>query len=290
VAEDLVPLDAMRQLTAPIDLFVGTGAARPVSVRNVIAFSRMKAKELGAKKNLHHRFVLCFNLHGTSSVTLVLNNVALHLDPNKFILLLPHQLHTYIGLDEREIAILFVTFETEDGDLLHHVAGRIVEISTSIRGLISSFIDEYHKSRSVQRDNQVVLVTQALLEAIIHDDVEIGIEANVQIPSPLREVMLKLSEMQAPRINSVTKKSGLSEAYLRKLFKKHMGVSLGHYLTEMRQNTARSLLGASDESISRISEICGYKSIYAFSRSFHLINGCTPSQYRARIRNNNQGL
>ena len=285
MAEELDLQDAVRQLTAPADLFVGTGSARPISVRNVLAFCRMKAKELGAKRSLHHRYVLCFNLHGSSLVTLILNTVAMHLSPDRYILLTPHQLHTYSGLDEREVAILFVTFETEDADLLLHVASRIMEITPSVRAALAAFIEEYTKVGSIRHDNLVVLATQTLLEAIICNDADGGKEAHVPLPAPLRDVMLKLSGMQAPTVLAVTNEAGLSEAHLRKLFKKHMGISMGHYLTEMRQNKARSLLGASEESISQISELCGYKSLYAFSRAFHQFNGCTPSLYRSRIRN-----
>ncbi len=278
-------LDTVRQMTAPADFFIGTGSARPIAVRNVLSFCRLKANELGAKRSLHHRYVLCLNLHGTNRVTLILNSVAMHLAPNRYILLTPHQLHTYAGLDEREVAILFVTFETEDADLLMHVSSRVMEITPSVRGALTAFIEEYAKGDSFRHDNLVVLATQSLLEAIIGNNAYAGTEAHEPLPATLREVMLKLAEMQAPTVLGVAKEAGLSEAYLRKLFKKSMGISLGHYLTEMRQNKARSLLGASEESVSQISEICGYKSLYAFSRAFHAFNGCTPSQYRSRIRN-----
>jgi AraC-like DNA-binding protein len=284
MAENLVPMETLRRMTAPADLFVGTGTARPISVRNVIAFCRMHARELGARKSFHHRFVLCCNVHGSSAITLILGEVALRLSPSRYILFPPHQLHTYAGLDDREIAILFVTFETDDEDMLLHLGNRIMEITPAVRTALSGFVEEYTGDGAARHGSLVVLAAQALLETIIGNDRDSSVEAHLPIPTPLREAMLRLSGLESPTVIAIAREAGLSEAHLRKLFKKHIGVSLGHYLTEMRQNKARSLLGASDESVSRIAERCGYKSVYAFSRSFHTFNDCTPSHYRERIK------
>jgi AraC-like DNA-binding protein len=145
-------------------------------------------------------------------------------------------------------------------------------------------VEVYAADCSARHENLVVLAAQALLEAIIGNDHDSGVDAHIPVPVALREVLQKLTGAGVATVISIARDSGLSEAYLRKLFKKHMGISLGRYLSEVRQNKARSLLGASDESISHIAELCGYKSVYAFSRSFHAINDFTPSVYRERTR------
>ncbi len=285
---DLVPMDTLRSMTAPADLFVGTGQARPVSVRNVVAFSRMRAKDLGERKNMHHRFVLCVNLHASASIQLALNNVAYRLGPGRYSLLFPHQLHAFGELDDREIAILFITFETDDDEMLAGLNGRILEMTPPVKTALRSFIYEYTDSRPTRNDKLVVLASQALLETIIMNDSDSGVDASIMTPPPLKRAMTAISGERIPTVVAMSKEAGLSEAYLRKLFKRHMGLSLGRYLTEMRQNKARSLLGASDESVSKIAELCGYASIYAFSRSFHSFNDCTPSGYRARSRSDDR--
>lgn len=276
--------ESLGRLSAPTDLYVGTGSAQPVSVRNVLSFCRRRARELGSRKSFHHRFVLCFNIDESEPIDLVLNNVALRLIPGRYMLFFPHQLHAYSGLDDRPITVLFVTFESEDKELLARLMDRVMELTPTIDEALRSFVDAYAGPRTPRRAELIVLAAQTLLETIIGDDRDSGVDARLSIPGPLKDAMLALSDPTVSTAAAVAEAVGLSEAHLRRLFAKHLGIPLGRYLLELRQNRARSLLGSSDESVSRISELCGYASIYAFSRSFHSFNGCTPSEYRRRHR------
>jgi AraC family transcriptional regulator of arabinose operon len=282
--------ESLSRLSVPADLYVGTGPAQPVSVLNVLSFCRRKARELGTRKSFHHRFVLCFNIDESEPIDLVLNNVALRLDPGRYMLFFPHQLHAYSGLDDRPITVLFVTFESEDKELLARLMDRVMELTPTIDEALRAFVDAYADPRSPRSAELIVLAAQALLETIIGDDKDSGVDARLSIPGPLKDAMLALSDPAVTTSAAVAKAVGLSEAHLRKLFRKHLGIALGHYLLELRQNRARSLLGSSAESVSRISELCGYASIYAFSRSFRSFNGCTPSEYRRRHRSGDAEL
>ena len=71
-----------------------------------------------------------------------------------------------------------------------------------------------------------------------------------------------------------------SEGYLRSVFKKSMGITLGRYILESRLTEAMKYLSATDKSISEIAELCGYDSIYTLSRSFRTHMGINPSTYR----------
>ncbi|MBU1080438.1 MAG: AraC family transcriptional regulator, partial [Spirochaetes bacterium] len=215
---------------------------------------------------------------------LVLNTVAHRLPPGGYALLFPHQLHAFADLSDREIETLFITFETGDENALLHLHSRIFALSPQVESSLAAFVDAYSGMDGPRNERLVVLAVQTLLETIIMNDRDRGVEAIVAIPAPLKDALSKLSGERIPTAVSVAKETGLSEAYLRRLFKRHMGISLGRYLVEMRQNKARSLLGASDESVSRIAELCGFDSIYAFSRSFRAHNDCTPTRYRERNR------
>ena len=70
--------------------------------------------------------------------------------------------------------------------------------------------------------------------------------------------------------------------YLRKLFKKEMGVTPLEYLTSLRMKKAEIMLSSlwtRDYSISEIAELCGYDNALYFSRVFRKCFGCSPSQY-----------
>ncbi len=70
--------------------------------------------------------------------------------------------------------------------------------------------------------------------------------------------------------------------YLRKLFKKEMGVTPLEYMTDLRMKKAEIMLGAmwtKDYSMSEIAGLCGFDDALYFSRVFKKHFGCSPSKY-----------
>lgn len=74
--------------------------------------------------------------------------------------------------------------------------------------------------------------------------------------------------------------------YLRKLFKKEMGLTPLEYMTQLRMKKAEMMLTAmwsSDYSITEIGQLCGFEDSLYFSRVFKKHFGCSPSVF-ARSR------
>ena len=75
--------------------------------------------------------------------------------------------------------------------------------------------------------------------------------------------------------------------YLRKLFKKEVGVSPLEYMTGMRMKSAETLLTSmwtNEYSISEIARMCGFEDALYFSRVFKKYYGCSPSNFAKRRR------
>lgn len=73
--------------------------------------------------------------------------------------------------------------------------------------------------------------------------------------------------------------------YLRKLFKKEVGVSPLEYMTALRMKSAETLLTAmwtNEYSITEIAQMCGYDDALYFSRVFKKYYGCAPTNYAKR--------
>ncbi len=73
--------------------------------------------------------------------------------------------------------------------------------------------------------------------------------------------------------------------YLRKLFKKEMGVTPLEYMTRLRMKKAEALLcamGARDYSVTEIAALCGYDDPLYFSRVFKKAFGVSPSGFADR--------
>lgn len=69
--------------------------------------------------------------------------------------------------------------------------------------------------------------------------------------------------------------------YLRKLFKKEMGMTPLEYMTKLRMKKAESTLAAmsKDYSVSEVARLCGYDDALYFSRVFKKNFGCSPSAF-----------
>ncbi len=70
--------------------------------------------------------------------------------------------------------------------------------------------------------------------------------------------------------------------YLRKLFKKEMGMTPLEYMTGLRMKKAETMLSAmwaKEWSVSEIAQMCGFDDALYFSRVFKKYYGCSPSNY-----------
>lgn len=75
--------------------------------------------------------------------------------------------------------------------------------------------------------------------------------------------------------------------YLRKLFRKEVGMTPLEYLTRIRMKKAETMLGAmwnKDYSVAEIAQLCGYKDALYFSRVFKKYFGCSPLSYAKQYK------
>ncbi len=73
---------------------------------------------------------------------------------------------------------------------------------------------------------------------------------------------------------------GLSTAYLSRLFKAELGVSVTDYIRDKKIDTAKNMLRYSDYPIAQISNTLAFPSQSYFTEQFRKLTGHTPSKYR----------
>ncbi|MDC7239750.1 MAG: response regulator [Spirochaetales bacterium] len=91
-----------------------------------------------------------------------------------------------------------------------------------------------------------------------------------------------------PKISmeSVCDEMGISVSYLSLLFKKEKQTTFVKYLTMIRLERAKELLGLTSEKIIDIAGKCGYNEVYYFSHSFKKYTGVSPKKYREEVNSN----
>lgn len=88
------------------------------------------------------------------------------------------------------------------------------------------------------------------------------------------------SEHNPLNVASLARALNLSESHLRTQFRKTTGRSLGRHLRTLRLQRACSLLRTTRLSVTEVAALCGFVSVYSFSRTFRAVRGVTPSTYR----------
>jgi AraC-like DNA-binding protein len=87
-----------------------------------------------------------------------------------------------------------------------------------------------------------------------------------------------------PTIADLSQETGVSASHLRALFRDRFGVSLGRYLRDYHIKRSIGMLSSSSVTVTQAAELCGYGSVYSFSRAFRRTMGCSPIQYIRRMR------
>lgn len=85
-------------------------------------------------------------------------------------------------------------------------------------------------------------------------------------------------------LNSIADWVGLSPSYLSSVFKKATGQTLTACLTQIRMQKAKELLEETDIKAYKISQRVGFNDPHYFSTSFKRVFGCSPTEYRQRMR------
>lgn len=92
--------------------------------------------------------------------------------------------------------------------------------------------------------------------------------------------------MNSLSVSAFAKQYGVNENRLSYVFHKYAGMGPGDYLITYRLNRARELMLITDSPIHKIAKSVGYMDPYHFSRIFKKQFGLSPSEFRAKFKNN----
>jgi AraC-like DNA-binding protein len=245
-----------------------------------VCFCRLSATDLNRPQRgraLHHRCVLIIALRTT--VTVCIDDRAIPLHPGEGILVLPFQFHDYMNAEREELVWLFMTFELPDVSILEPLRFRPFTISPELRRLAHETVRSYLTPR---QEDVTVLWFRLLLARIRMvqpiDREHAPTTGASNLVGQVNQLMQRASA--PPSAKEIAGKIGISESHLRAKFRESCGVSLGRHLRRLRMEKACGLLRLTTNRISEVGELCGFSSVFSFSRTFRLTYGVSPRAYR----------
>lgn len=86
-------------------------------------------------------------------------------------------------------------------------------------------------------------------------------------------------------VAEIARTVGIDRTYLYWIFKQQVGESPKRYLTAFRLRMAAGMLEETGLPVTEVALSCGFKEVSQFDRQFRAAYGCTPLQYRNRVKN-----
>ena len=99
---------------------------------------------------------------------------------------------------------------------------------------------------------------------------------------PLQKAITEIKNNFPTSIDAekLQEKTGYSYHHFRHLFKKHFGMTINHYVTNIKIHYAMHLLRTTDMPVKEISYTCGFSSVTNLNATIKKFYCFTPSDYR----------
>lgn len=85
-------------------------------------------------------------------------------------------------------------------------------------------------------------------------------------------------------LGDLARHAGIGDEQLRRLCRRHLGLSPMHHLARLRMRRAAALLATGGRSVSDVAQAVGYENAFAFSTAFRRVMGHPPSRMRPADR------
>ncbi|MBI5381681.1 MAG: helix-turn-helix transcriptional regulator [Opitutae bacterium] len=247
---------------------------------NVICFRRNMATHLNRAERgrfLHHRFTLILALR--TSITVCVDDRAIRLNDGEGLLVFPFQFHHYVDAAEKDMNWLFITFEMIDVDALAPLKFRPFKITPIVRQVVTELVHAY----LLPNEANLTILLLAVLLARIQQAGSTHPRNHLQPTEPglvMHVSRLAQQSSQPIKAKEMARALGISVSHLRTQFQLSSGLSLARHLRHLRLEKACGLLRLTTHRITEIAELCGFSSIYCFSRAFRHAYGVSPLAYR----------
>jgi len=248
----------------------------------------------------------------SGNAVIVSNGKKIKLKQGEAFLHAPNSSHTIYTNNEFANSAI-ISFECKSQDLFS-LSGSILSFSEFDKLLLNKLINEAKLSFS-DKLNDLYLkkmskksVTPFACEQLIKNCIELLLISQLRtkenlpqtdkissispvsdkiVESILQILQEKLEQSTNVNLEEISLELKFSKSHIKTQFKKVMGVSILQYFIGLKMDKAKKLLSQQKYTISEISDILGFSSVYYFSRQFKLFTNMSPTKYVNSINADN---
>ena len=232
-------IETARGLPQPDDYFNGLDWDGEILPREIVLFCRMAQDHrtsgwdgISAKAgryDQHSRYVLLVALEGKGSMGVETKTRQIHQEEAH--LLFPHQIHYFIDLPEK-FTWLYVTFDLEGPARqileLWRSGGR--KINGHTKSLLMEFLAEFQNGDGLQSSIALGKVFEAMETA---EPAQNKADPDADLVAQIKKYVMENLEDDLA-MPALSRAMGVSESYLRAVFRDGAGVSLGNFVRSVR--------------------------------------------------------
>lgn len=225
----------------------------------------------------HWELVYCTSGHGSFSFE---NGTIMNYKAGEVVAIPPRERHT--NTSQEGFTNIHLTMA--EPSFPYRTAFRVADDEDGSIKMAFMQVKTYYLSRMNKRE----LVLAALGDLIA--SYIVVFRSNKEFSEPverIRNAILRNYSRADFALDEVIREMPFHYDYLRKLFKKEVGISPLEYMTNLRMKNAETLLTAmwtNEYTISEIARMCGFDDALYFSRVFKKYYGCAPSNFSKRCQ------
>lgn len=258
-----------------------------LKLSKIYSYSYGNVKNLDSDYKLNKYYELIFVDNG--SCHMLINNEEIQLNQNDLCIIDLKNNH-YSYLDSSEccncLSIIFDSENPIDEKILNH----LTHCPKNVLDLFASLFS-YNNQNTFYRNDLFITTLQMIIINLLQNENGKVSSSNNQlidcyyVDDLFKKIIVYINEnLDKPlTIEYICQKFAISHGSLQNLFKENLNIPIKHYINDMRLRKSKELLKLYRYSLSDISSMLGFRSMYYFSKKFYENYGLTFNEYVKKI-------
>ena len=241
---------------------------------NKILFVGEHPKTYDVRWHKHEHWELIYCTSGGGSFRIQDGN-ELHYREGEIVVIPPREIHANSSAE----GFTNIHITMEDPSFPYRAAFRVADDESGSMKVAFAQAKTYYMT-DVKKQELILAALGDLMVAYI-----VVFCSNIEFSEPVEAIRSSIIHNYSRSdyvLEEVIRKMPFHYDYLRKLFKREIGMSPLEYMTNLRMKSAEKLLTAmwsNEYTISEIAQMCGFEDALYFSRVFKKHFGCSPTKF-----------